>query len=50
VILPDGGFALKLGSMDLATMQAAWACAQCRFYRRIALVLVVVAACSLILL
>jgi hypothetical protein len=31
-------------------MQAAWACEKCRFYRRIALVLVVAAACSLILL
>jgi hypothetical protein len=36
--------------MDLGTIQAAWACPQCRRYRRAALVLVVVAACSLILL
>jgi hypothetical protein len=31
-------------------MHAAWACAQCRFYRRIAFVLVVAAACSWVLL
>jgi hypothetical protein len=31
-------------------MHAAWACPQCRLYRRVALVLVVAAACSLILL
>jgi hypothetical protein len=36
--------------MDLGTIHAAWACPQCRFYRRVALVLVVAAACSLILL
>jgi hypothetical protein len=35
---------------DLGTLQAAWACAQCRLYRRIALALVVAAACSLIVL
>jgi hypothetical protein len=35
---------------DLGTLQAAWACPQCRLYRRIALVLLVAAACSLILL
>jgi hypothetical protein len=36
--------------MDLETIHAVWACPQCRRYRRAALVLVVVAACSLILL
>jgi hypothetical protein len=35
---------------DLGTLHAAWACAQCRRYRRVALALVVAAACSLILL
>jgi len=35
---------------DLGTLQTAWACDQCRSYRRIALALVVAAACSLILL
>jgi hypothetical protein len=35
---------------DLGTLQAAWACPQCRLYRRVALALAVAAACSLILL
>jgi len=35
---------------DLGTLQAAWACAQCRRYRRVALALIVAAACSLVLL
>jgi hypothetical protein len=35
---------------DLGTLQAAWTCAQCRRYRRIALLLVVAAASLLILL
>jgi hypothetical protein len=50
-ILPDGPFALKLqGMTQPGTLQAAWTCAQCRRYRRVALMLVVAAACSLILL
>jgi hypothetical protein len=49
--LPDDGFALKLHLMaDLGTLRAAWACPQCRRYRRVALALLVAAACSLILL
>jgi hypothetical protein len=36
--------------MDIGKLHATWACAQCRFYRRIAFVLVAAAACSLILL
>jgi hypothetical protein len=35
---------------DLGTLQAAWGCPQCRFYRRVALALAVAAACSLIVL
>jgi hypothetical protein len=35
---------------DLGTLQTAWACPQCRRYRRVAIVLMVAAACSLILL
>jgi hypothetical protein len=33
--------------MDLGTVRAAWACPRCRRYRRVALALVVAAACSL---
>jgi hypothetical protein len=35
---------------DMRTLQAAWACPQCRRYRRIALAMLVAAACSLVLL
>jgi hypothetical protein len=36
--------------IDLGTLQTAWACAECRRYRRLALILVVAATCALILL
>jgi hypothetical protein len=36
--------------IDLGTLQTAWACAECRRYRRLALILVVAATCALFLL
>jgi hypothetical protein len=36
--------------MDLGTLHAAWACPQCRRYRRLALLLTATAVCALILL
>jgi hypothetical protein len=49
-ILPDGAFVLKLAPMvSFGQWNAAWNCAQCRFYLRMALAFAVAAACSMIL-
>jgi hypothetical protein len=48
--LPDGAFLLKLSPMEsFGPWHAAWNCAQCRFYRRMALAFAAAALCSLIL-
>ena len=45
-ILPDSRFALKLMAMTFfVRLRDAWDCAECRFYRRAALALGVLAAC-----
>src|SRR5262245_4979016 len=46
-ILPDDRLALKLSAMTfLDRLRVAWACEECRFYRRAALALGVLAACA----
>jgi hypothetical protein len=46
-ILPEGGFVLKLAAMPFADrVRTAWDCRECRFYRRTALALGLLAACS----
>jgi hypothetical protein len=51
LILPDGAFALKFQLMpSLQRLRAAWDCAECRFYRRAALVCAALALGTWILL
>ena len=50
-ILPDGRSALKLQAMAyLDRLRDAWECEACRFYRRAAFALGVLAACAWLLL
>jgi len=50
-ILPDGRLALKLSAMAfLDRLRVAWGCEECRYYRRAALTLGVLAACAWLLL
>jgi hypothetical protein len=46
-ILPDAGFVLKLGAMAVIDrIRAAWACAECRRYRHLALAFAAAAVCA----